>query len=95
MQHVRLDNFEDLMTQNSLIWSTVCTRSKKSGSNVIKMSTPSINSMDTIKSSNRLDIILSTATMHLYQVQTLKDIDKVLKNKMRILQISLKGTQSF
>jgi hypothetical protein len=49
-----LDYLEDLMTQDSLIWSTVTTRSKKNGSNVSKMSTPNVKSMDT-KSSNPLD----------------------------------------
>jgi len=50
-----LDYLEDLMTQDSLIGSTVSTRSKKMGSNVSRMSSPSVKSTDT-KSSHASSI---------------------------------------
>jgi hypothetical protein len=42
-----LDNVEELMTQDSLVGSTVCTRSKKCGSVVSRMFSPSVNSVNT------------------------------------------------
>jgi hypothetical protein len=42
-----LDHLEDLMTQASLVGSTVCTRSKKGGSVVSRMSSPSVKSVNT------------------------------------------------
>ena len=42
-----LDHLEDLMTQDSLVGSTVSTRSKKSGSVVSRMSSPSVKSVNT------------------------------------------------
>ena len=50
-----LDYLEDLMTQDSLIGSTVSTRSKKMGSNVSRMSSPSVKSTGT-KSSHASSI---------------------------------------
>ena len=42
-----LNHLEDLMTQDSLVGSTVSTRSKKGGSVVSRMSSPSVKSVNT------------------------------------------------
>ena len=75
-----LDYLEDLMTQDSLIGSTVSTGSRKLGSNVSRMSSPSLKSTDT-KSSHASSISLPTdfspsiLIMPLCQLQTLMAIE--------------------
>jgi hypothetical protein len=72
-----LDYLEDWMTQDSLIGSAVGTKSKKNGSNVSKMSTPSIKSMDS-KSSHPFDFYPKHLIHAFTPFQTLKDIGEMI-----------------
>jgi hypothetical protein len=67
-----LDYLEDWMTQDSLIG--------KNGSNVSKMSTPSIKSMDS-KSSNPFDFYPKHLIHAFTPFQTLKDIGEMIKKQ--------------
>jgi hypothetical protein len=80
------------MSYDSLIGSTISTRSKKSVSCANKISYPSILSHDTKTSKvserdNPHDFILRTSIMHFYPNLTLKDTGTMLRRYLKKIRI--------
>jgi hypothetical protein len=87
-----LDYIEDSMSHDSLIGSTISTRSKKSVSCVSKSSSPSVLSHDTKTSKvsekhNPHDFTLRTSIMHFYPNMTLKDAGTMLRRNLKKIRI--------
>jgi hypothetical protein len=87
-----LDYIEDSMSHDSLIGSTVSTRSKKSVSCANKISSPSVLSHDAKTSKvsekdNPHDFILRTSFMHFYSNLTLKDTGRMLRRNLKKIRI--------
>jgi hypothetical protein len=92
-----LDHLEDLMTQDSLVGSTVSTRSKRGGSVVSRMSSPSVKSSNT-KTSKHQKLVkkrelqrVQSIIHHWTSIQQTSTIHscqsqtlKVIKNSMRV-----------
>jgi hypothetical protein len=87
-----LDNLEDFVTQESLIGSTISTRSKKTVSCASEISLPSVVSEDTKVSkasekSNGRYFYPKNLIMHLCQNLILMDIGMMSKRCMRTIHI--------
>jgi hypothetical protein len=86
VRKIFLDYMEDSMSHDSLIGSTISTRSKKSVSCASKISSPSVLSDDTKASKvsekdnpqSQMIFILRTSIMHFYPNLTLKNIETVI-----------------
>jgi hypothetical protein len=87
-----LDYIEDSMFHNSLVGSTISTRSKRSVSCASKISSPSVLSHDTKASkvsekANPHDFILRTLIMHFYPNLTLKGTGTMLRRNLKKIRI--------
>jgi hypothetical protein len=87
-----LDFIEDSMYQDSLIGSTISTRSKKSVSCASKISSTSVLSHDAKASkisekSNPHDFILRTSIMHFYPNLTLRDKGTMLRRNLKKIRV--------
>jgi hypothetical protein len=88
-----LDCIEDSMSHDSLIGSTISTRSKKSVSCASKISSPSVLSHDTNaskvseKEPSHMIFILRTSIMHFYLNLTLKDTETILRRNSKKIRI--------
>jgi hypothetical protein len=87
-----LDYIEDSMSQDSLIGSTISTRSKKSVSCTSKISSPSVLSYDTkaskvSKKTTHMIITIRTSIMHFYPNLTLRDTGTMLRRNLKKIRI--------
>jgi hypothetical protein len=94
---IRNDFLKDFTTQNSLIGSTFCTRSKKNKARVGKASSPSVFSEDieiskTSAKSNAHDCYPKHLNHEFMLKQDLKDKEMILRSPMKksiILQVKM------
>jgi hypothetical protein len=87
-----LDYIEDSMSHDSLIGSTISTRSKKSVSCASKISFPSVLSHDTKASkvsekANTIDLTLRISVTHFYPSLTLRDTGTMLRRNLKKIRI--------
>jgi hypothetical protein len=87
-----LDYIEDLMSQDSLIGSTISTRSRKSVSCASNISSPSVLSHDTKASkvseeANPHDFVLRTSIMHFYPNLSLKGTGTMIRRNLKKIRI--------
>jgi hypothetical protein len=87
-----LDYIDDSISHDSLIGSTISTRSKKSVSCPSHISSPSVLSHDTKapkyqRKTTHMIFILRTSIMHFYPNLTLKDTGTMLRRNLKKIRI--------